>query len=195
MPNSQTKTSESQNSSNSNYFFIGIVVVLLLGAGVAFFQSSNQNNSVQPTVTEQAITSDETMNETIGSAEETNPMVPANNQDDSTTASAPALQPYQVYSPEALQVAQETDNNILLFFHATWCPSCRALDSEITSNLTEIPENLNIFKVNYDSETDLKKKFAVTTQHTLVQIDSAGNEITKWTGGSRIEQLLEQVQN
>lgn len=173
----------SQNTSNSNYIYIAIVAVLLLGAAVVFFQSSDTSSPTQPAQSEQATvseTSDTSTNETITETQD---------------SQAQLLQPYQVYSPEALEAAQETDNNILLFFHATWCPSCRALDSELTSNLAEIPENLTIFKVNYDAETELKQQYGVTTQHTLVQIDSDGNEVTKWSGGSRIEQLLDQVQN
>jgi thiol-disulfide isomerase/thioredoxin len=173
----------SPNTLNSNYIYIAIVAVLLLGAAVVFFQSSDTSSPTQLAQSEQA-TFSETSNTTTNKAI-------TKTQD----SQAQLLQPYQVYSPEALQAAQETDNKIVLFFHATWCPSCRALDSEITSNLAEIPENLTIFKVNYDAETALKQQYGVTTQHTLVQIDSTGNEVTKWSGGSRIKQLLNQVQN
>jgi thiol-disulfide isomerase/thioredoxin len=185
----------SPNTLNSNYIYIAIVAVLLLGAAVVFFQSSDTSSLTQPAQSEQATlseTSNTTTNDALSETSNTTTNKAITKTEDSQ---AQILQPYQVYSPEALQAAQETDNKIVLFFHATWCPSCRALDSEITSNLAEIPENLTIFKVNYDAETALKQQYSVTTQHTLVQIDSTGNEVTKWSGGSRIKQLLNQVQN
>jgi hypothetical protein len=58
-----------------------------------------------------------------------------------------------------------------------------------------IPEDIAIIRVNYnDPETDdeenaLARKYGVTYQHTFVQIDSQGKEITKWVGGQTSELL------
>jgi hypothetical protein len=48
-------------------------------------------------------------------------------------------------------------------------------------------------KVDYESSTELKKKYGVTYQHTLVQVDAQGNMITKWSGGNTLESLLEKI--
>ncbi len=77
-----------------------------------------------------------------------------------------------------------TDKNIL-FFHAPWCPTCASADKSLTAQ--SIKMGYTIFKVDYDSSTDLKKKYGVTTQHTFVQVDAKGEMITSWRGGSTEE--------
>lgn len=99
---------------------------------------------------------------------------------------------YVTYSADKLAMAETGD--VVLFFHASWCPSCRALNSDIEKNLSRIPAGVTILKTDYDKETDLKKKYGVTTQHTLVQVDKDGNLIKKWSGGSKLENLLSQIQ-
>jgi thioredoxin 1 len=99
---------------------------------------------------------------------------------------------YEEYGVEKVALANE--GKVVLFFHASWCPSCRALNSDIEANLSTIPEGVTILKTDYDKETELKKKYGVTTQHTLVQVDGDGNMITKWSGGSKLENVLSQLQ-
>jgi len=84
--------------------------------------------------------------------------------------------------------------DVVLFFHASWCPSCKALNSDIEKNVGAIPAGVTILKTDYDKETELKKKYGVTTQHTLVQVDKDGNLIKKWSGGSKLENLLSEMQ-
>lgn len=71
------------------------------------------------------------------------------------------------------------DGKTVLFFHAKWCPSCKALDSSLTKS---VPAGLQVVKVDYDAAKDLKKKYGVTTQHTLVQVDASGKQLKKWSG-------------
>lgn len=88
---------------------------------------------------------------------------------------------YEIYSPE--KVMQAT-GKIVLFFNASWCPTCRALDKELKANTAKIPAGTTILSVDYDTSTELKKKYGVTTQHTLVQVDKTGNKINTWKGGN-----------
>ena len=71
-----------------------------------------------------------------------------------------------------------TKGTKILFFHAQWCPQCRALDADL--NAGQIPENVTIFKVNYDTAQDLRQKYGVTLQTTLVKIDDTGNFVKKY---------------
>jgi thiol-disulfide isomerase/thioredoxin len=96
---------------------------------------------------------------------------------------------YIAYNSAAL-----TDGKNVIFFAASWCPSCRVLDNAINSEQKAIPENLTILKANYDSEVTLKQKYGVTYQHTLVQVDKEGNLIKKWSGGSTLTSILVEVQ-
>ena len=98
---------------------------------------------------------------------------------------------YMTYSADKLAMAETGD--VVLFFHASWCPSCRALNGDIEKNANAIPSGVTILKTDYDKETELKKKYGVTTQHTLVQVDKDGNLIKKWSGGSKLENVLSQI--
>jgi thiol-disulfide isomerase/thioredoxin len=99
---------------------------------------------------------------------------------------------YEAYSTEALTAAQSKNRKVVLFFHATWCPECREADKDFTSNLNKIPSNVSVFKVDYDSSKDLKTKYGITHQHTFVQIDSEGTQITKWVGGG-VDNLIKYI--
>ena len=99
---------------------------------------------------------------------------------------------YVAYSPDRLALAETGD--VVLFFHAKWCPSCRALNNDIEKNLSSIPVGVTILKTDYDDEVELKRKYGVTTQHTLVQVDRDGNLIKKWSGGSRLANLLSEIE-
>jgi|GEM_PF-993318 len=94
------------------------------------------------------------------------------------------------YDPSLL-VAGETN---VLFFHATWCPSCRGLENDLNANLSAIPAGVNILKLDYDTETELKQEYGVIRQHTLVVVDGNGVEIKKLNGlTNTLEQVINQL--
>lgn len=76
------------------------------------------------------------------------------------------------------KLASSEDRNYL-FFHAPWCPQCRAIESSINAG-GNIPSGVTIFKVDYDTNQDLRKKYGVTQQTTFVSVDSQGNFIDKY---------------
>lgn len=98
---------------------------------------------------------------------------------------------YEEYDPT--KISRAKDGQVILFFHASWCPSCRALNADIEKNLDAIPEKVSILKTNYDTETELKKKYGITYQHTLVQVDQNGAMIKKWSGSPTLSNLLSQI--
>lgn len=96
---------------------------------------------------------------------------------------------YVPYSKEQFKQSL-TKGKVLLFFAATsWCQTCIGLDKELIERYAEIPENLTILKVDYDNDAEMKKKYFVTVQHTLVLLDPSGTEITRWVGGG-VDTLL-----
>lgn len=99
---------------------------------------------------------------------------------------------YEAYASEKLARADTGD--VVLFFHASWCPSCRSLNSDIEANMSSIPEGVSILKVDYDKETELKKTYGVTYQHTLVQVDMDGNLVKKWSGSPKLSNLVSEIQ-
>lgn len=99
---------------------------------------------------------------------------------------------YEAYAPEKVMLASET-HNVVLFFRAGWCPTCRAVDANIKANLSQIPASLAILDVNYDDSAALKQKYGVTYQHTFVQVDKDGNLIKKWSGSPTLAALVAEV--
>ena len=89
---------------------------------------------------------------------------------------------YEAYDPSKLAMADH--GKVVLFFRASWCPTCKALDADIKAHLASLPEGVHILDVDYDNSAALKQKYGVTMQHTLVQVDAKGNLITKWSGGN-----------
>jgi len=97
---------------------------------------------------------------------------------------------YTDYSEGVL--AQGPDTQVL-FFNAAWCSSCRTLEKNILEEKS-LPSGVAVYKVDYDSNPDLKAKYEVRTQHTLVQVDREGNMITKWSGGNDTESILKKIE-
>ena len=89
--------------------------------------------------------------------------------------------PYNELTAKSLLAAGK---NVVLFFHAWRCPSCKSLNTELTTKLSTLPSNSIVLKVDYDNSSDLKKKYGVTSQHTLVRIDKDMNLVAKNVGWS-----------
>ncbi len=100
-----------------------------------------------------------------------------------------------MYAPYAAEkLAMANDGDVVLFFKASWCPSCRALDANLRASLADIPAGLTILEVDYDTALALRQQYGVTTQHTLVQVGANGTLIKKWSGGSTLASIVAEVQ-
>jgi thioredoxin 1 len=90
---------------------------------------------------------------------------------------------YVVYTPQALEDTAE--GRRVLFFYANWCPICGPADADFKKNVSQIPDDVTLIRVNYnDSDTNsdeeaLAQKYGVTYQHTFVQIGANGEVLTK----------------
>ena len=82
---------------------------------------------------------------------------------------------YVDYSPE---LVASTPGDKLLFFHAPWCSQCQALEDDIEAS--GVPDGVTIFKVDYDSNQDLRQKCGVTLQTTMVKVDDNGEKIDSY---------------
>ena len=98
---------------------------------------------------------------------------------------------YIAYNDALAKEAAE-NGKAVLFFHAVWCPSCKSLDRSIESG--NIPNGITILKIDYDSSSALKRKYGVTYQHTLVQVDENLEKISKWAGSRGIQDIVNQIQ-
>lgn len=100
--------------------------------------------------------------------------------DKSAMPDAMAKGAYVSYADYQASMAMYAGSKVVLFFHAPWCPDCRATDTALTG--TGVPDGLVVVKVDYDTSTELKQRFGITQQHTFVQLDKAGAAAKKWTG-------------
>lgn len=92
---------------------------------------------------------------------------------------------YEAYSPARLAYANQ--GHVVLFFHASWCPTCRAANENLSAG--SLPDGLLVLKTDYDTSTELKKKYGVTSQHTFVEVDAQGNMKKKWLGSSTVAEI------
>ncbi|WP_130178280.1 thioredoxin [Cryobacterium sp. SO1] len=74
-------------------------------------------------------------------------------------------------------IVAKTEGTKVLFFHASWCPNCRALEKDI--NAGPIPAGLTIIKVDFDNSAELRQQYGVTLQTTVVYVDDDGSELGK----------------
>ena len=158
---------------NKNNLITFSLLALVAMVGGYFLTNSNTSNKMTNEI-----------------SENNNVMVDANTplsdktmvkNEDSMMKDETAHSGYVAYSPDYLDKYQGKTK--VLFFHASWCPTCNAADKDINENLTNMPDKLVILKTDYDTQADLKKKYGVTYQHTFVLVDDQGNELDKWNGG------------
>lgn len=99
-------------------------------------------------------------------------------QTSANSVSSDTVAPKGAYIDYDSDVIAKTKGTKLLFFHAPWCPQCRALDADIRAK--GLPEGLTIIKVDYDTNQSLRQKYGVTIQTTLVKIDDNGDLIRRY---------------
>lgn len=158
---------------------IGIVFIGVVGVGYYLFNPGADTIETAPDQTANEEQAEETQASSDADLETISP-------DQETGEAEPASVEmiegsYQAYSETAFAEADDQDR--VLFFHATWCPTCQAADRAFNANLSELPSGVAIFKTDFDQAAELKSRYNIVTQHTFVQVDSSGEEITKWTGG------------
>jgi pentapeptide MXKDX repeat protein len=89
---------------------------------------------------------------------------------------------------DASKLSNAEHGTVILFFNATWCPTCVAANKNFNGSTP--PDGLTLLKVDYDDSTDLKRKYGVTYQHTFVQVDKSGKLLKKWNGSNTYDELI-----
>lgn len=107
-----------------------------------------------------------------------------------STAGSSASGKYVDYKSKDEVVEFAKRGTAILFFHAGWCPTCRNFNTNITNDLSNIPPDIAIYKVDYDSNSDLRRRFEVRRQHTFVIVDDEFNLKKKWSGSRDISELI-----
>lgn len=76
----------------------------------------------------------------------------------------------------------DTSKRVVLFFHASRCPTCKLAKKNILEEQDNIPSDLVILELDYDTQTALKEKHGVVAQTTYVFLnnDSTTKNKTVW---------------
>ena len=165
---------ESQNQ-NTRYLIIGVLALIIVGVVVAIIalnSDSEESTDTTPSQSEESPTeqpanqqiptdestdsnpADATTSQLPSESEESQAEQPASEPVDSTSDTTSVSQPaaqYTDYTTGAFNQAIQENKNVVLFFHANWCPTCRALDEDIQNGLSRVPTNTEIFKIDYDN--------------------------------------------
>jgi thiol-disulfide isomerase/thioredoxin len=142
---------------NKRILTISGLILVLVGLAIAYVIVSSDTDTTT------------TVNQTSEDTSLSMPTASATPAPDNTPPSKTVKGLYTDYTEEKVA---STSGTKVLFFHAPWCSQCRALENDIEAS--EIPDNVTIFKVDYDSNQKLRQEYGVTIQTTLVLIDDEG---------------------
>ena len=170
-----------------------IVVVLLVVAiivSIVLNVMGSDSETTESTTTSEAITTPESTEEASTAG---NDAVASGSEETTAAPEADAnqtvatLNRYVDWSQTAFDAASEQHR--WLFFYADWCPKCRSLDTDITTQRSSIPDDVVIFKVDYDNADALKRQYGVTLQTTVVAVDHNGEATNRYIGTTTTETL------
>jgi thioredoxin 1 len=108
---------------------------------------------------------------TLAFAQGATPMAPmpaSGSQSMGMSRSAPMANDFQPFTPAAFKAAQDAGKVSLVFFHAPWCPVCRAQEPKIASRLSGAFSHVIPFRVDYDSNQMLRAQMNVARQSTVI---------------------------
>lgn len=135
-------------------------------------------------------TNDPTATPTPSKPAATKPPKIDNNPDESTASAAGRYLSYDEYQASS---AEFKGSDVVLFFNADWCSTCKLARDNFQASLNQIPNDLTLVVVDFDTAVDVKKKYGVTFQHTFVHISDSGASLHKWSGSVSFTEIVEQI--
>lgn len=148
------------------YFFglLGVVAIILVSAVFITNASDRQKGEEKKT---------DTSSQSSSMTKESDMVKESELGSEAAPQTAGTAGVYTGYNEQAF--AGEAKKTRVLFFHAPWCPQCRSLDESIKKQ--QLPDNLVIFKVDYDTNQALRQKYGVTLQTSFVRVDEKGDKV------------------
>ncbi len=153
----------------TKYIIAVIVGIVVIGGGALAY-----SNSQEETIPVASSSNEEAISETPAMT----------NTESQPSAPQPTAGSYVTLSEYSSDPTKYASSNKVYFFHASWCPICVSIDKDFKDGSAKIPANTVMIKTDFDSQTELRKKYGVTTQYTFVQVDSNGNETAQWTAST-----------
>jgi thiol-disulfide isomerase/thioredoxin len=164
---------------NTKFILLGLGLLIFAGGVFAVFGSNFRDNAQMTNDAMQKEVGDSPASALPSDVKASDAMMKVDEKDNAASSMMKAKGTIETYSPEKLALAKE--GRVVLFFHANWCPICRAFDAEADANPNIVPDGVHVLKVDYDTAIALRQKYGVTIQHTFVQVDAVGAQIGKWS--------------
>ena len=100
------------------------------------------------------------------------------------------------YTPAAFAAAQKAGQPVVLHFHATWCPTCKAQDKVFDSLKSDSQLDVTLMQADYDTEKALEREMKVTSQSTIVVFHGTTERarVVAETDPARLRALLARAQ-
>jgi len=93
------------------------------------------------------------------------------------------------YKKAAFDKAVAGGQPAIVYFHADWCPTCKAQQPLVRELLKEPRmKGVTLFSADFDRESGLKKALGVSTQSTFI-VFKGGKEVARSTGQTNKEDL------
>jgi thioredoxin 1 len=80
----------------------------------------------------------------------------------------PMKNDFKPFTAEAFKSATQAGKTTLVFFHAPWCPVCKAQEPKVLAHLNGDHTDIVAFKIDYDTNLGLRKEMKVDKQSTLI---------------------------
>lgn len=175
---------------NKKFIIIAVLALVVLGGGT--YALTGTSNDEKPAVNSQVPNEDEAMamKKEAEAMEKEKMAKEAGGDAMQKDGAAMAMSKGTYVNYDAAKLADAEKGNVVLFFHAPWCPTCKEANKNFEA--TSAPDGLTLLKVDYDSSNDLKKKYGVTYQHTFVQVDKDGNLLKKWNASNNYDDIKKQ---
>lgn len=161
-----------------------VVGLFLVGGGVMAYNNNQNDKKEQEKMAMEKKTEDEAMMKKEEAAAMEKDKMAKDGESMDKDAAMSKQGSYVTLVDYDKDPSKYADSKQVYFFHASWCPICQGIDKEINADMSKIPAGVTLIKTDFDSSTELRQKYGVTTQYTFVQVDKNGNETAQWSATS-----------
>lgn len=160
-----------------------ILSLLFVIVVMTWCTSKNQNTALTPLPTGDNEIIDEIINDTDAIwtvVEEENDIEDTTILTGTTVSNTPGI--YIDGNTSTIDTFINQGKKVIAYFHADRCPTCQALEKDIQLHINNIPSDIAIVKFNYDKEEELKIKYKVQAQNTIVYLAKDKTELASKVG-------------
>ncbi len=91
---------------------------------------------------------------------------------------------------DASQMDITTHTYNVIFFTASWCPSCVEAEKVFEEQIDDIPAAIAIWRADFDTSQNLRQEYDVDKAHTFVLIDADGEKVSQWQSSASIDDIM-----